>query len=88
MQTTAIYPNRINDKNRVEIDLNLEEFGDDKTKFILPNNDLFAIGYNRIVYGDHGPYVEFLMDNIHIDLVGKYNKIDYDNSDLNNILIE
>eukprot|EP00933_Yihiella_yeosuensis_P021438 TRINITY_DN16951_c2_g1_i1.p1 TRINITY_DN16951_c2_g1~~TRINITY_DN16951_c2_g1_i1.p1 ORF type:complete len:374 (+),score=41.08 TRINITY_DN16951_c2_g1_i1:96-1124(+) len=53
--------NRERDKNRVESALGLSEFGDSATEFYsvrcggLP----IGLGYDRIVYGDHGPYVEF-----------------------------
>jgi hypothetical protein len=57
MQSTAVYPNRITDKQKLEATLGLEEFGDNRTCFQY--QVLIAQGYNRIVYGDHGPYVEF-----------------------------
>lgn len=78
--STAIYQNRINDKNRVEIDLNLNEFGNSTTIFMLKNNIKFAIGYNRIVYGDHGPYIEFEKNHICCKLFSKFNNvIDFEN---------
>lgn len=73
MNTTAIYENRVNDKLRLEIDLGLEEFGDDAVKFFLPDKTIFAIGYVRIVYGDHGPYIEFTKNQIKAKLFSKYN---------------
>lgn len=57
--TTAIYPNRVKDKNRIERSLKLDENGDDTTKFYSKNDTLLFVGYDRIVYGDHGPYIEF-----------------------------
>jgi len=66
--------NRLKDLWRVERTLNdLNEVGDDTTVFrelILPNVSaesrppnnkpvVFAVGYERVVYGDHGPYIEF-----------------------------
>lgn len=67
MKTTAIYPNRIKDKKKVEEELGLKEFGDETTEFYTTKFTKIFVGYDRIVYGDHGPYVEF--DPRH--LVGK-----------------
>jgi hypothetical protein len=79
-QTTAIYPNRLEDKQELEEKLTLPEQGDETTEFHLPNGILFARGYRRIVYGDLGPYVEFALDHIHCQLLAKFNNdIDYDN---------
>lgn len=64
LKTTAIYPNRVEDKKRVETELSLPEFGNDSLYFYTPKMSLFARGYIRVVYGDHGPYIEF--DNSHI----------------------
>lgn len=71
--TTAIYPNRVKDKAQVESALGLREKGDDVTKFYTDKGNLFAIGYNRVVYGDHGPYVEFERKHIKISLLKKFN---------------
>jgi hypothetical protein len=71
MESTAIYPNRIEDKTEVESKLKFNEFGDSATKFYIKGN-LFAVGYQRIVYGDHGPYVEFSKENICCFLKPKY----------------
>lgn len=62
--TTAIYPNRQKDKRRVEALYRLEEFGSPDRKFYSPRGLLLAIGYKRMVYGDHGPYIEFAPENI------------------------
>jgi hypothetical protein len=65
--------NRLRDLWRVQRQLKLSEGGDDTTVFrerIQPNlsfenrphNDtpvVFAVGYERVVYGDHGAYIEF-----------------------------
>jgi len=53
--------NRERDKMRVETSLGLSEFGDPVTEFYAAKSGLMpvALGYERIVYGDHGPYVEF-----------------------------
>lgn len=70
--------NRLRDCWRVHRQLNLSEVGDDTTIFrerILPNVSpahrpangkpvIFAVGYERIVYGDHGPYIEFSQSQI------------------------
>lgn len=57
--STACYPNRQRDRLRVEATLGLLEFGNAETAFYTPIGTLFAVGYRRVVYGDHGPYVEF-----------------------------
>jgi len=62
--STAIYLNRIKDKSFVDEFLGLYEFGNKekliKTKF----NSIIAKGYLRILYGDHGAYLEFLREHI------------------------
>jgi hypothetical protein len=70
--TTAIYPNRVADKQKVEMLLSLMEEGNGSTRFFTKKGTLFATGYTRVVYGDHGPYVEF--DRVHIksELVHKF----------------
>merc|ERR1719191_312332 len=66
--TTAILPNRRRDKARVECLLGLPEFGDKVTEFLkLNGGKRLAVGYNRIVYGDHGPYIEFTASQINWD---------------------
>lgn len=71
--TTAIYPNRIEDKNTLDMEIDLYEFGDENTPFIK-NGVVFSIGYNRVVYGDHGPYVEFDISSIQCELKSKFGK--------------
>merc|ERR1712129_65129 len=54
--------------------LKLIEVGDDETVFrerSLPSSSsdkrppvVFAVGYDRVVYGDHGPYIEFSKSQI------------------------
>ena len=55
--------NRKRDKNRVESELFLAEFGSTECNIHFFNaanrQQLIAVNYNRIVYGDHGPYIEF-----------------------------
>jgi len=70
--------NRLRDLWTVERQLRLNEIGDDRTIFrelvqpyvspgCRPYNDVpvvFAVGYERIVYGDHGAYIEFASHHI------------------------
>lgn len=64
--TTAILPNRERDRMRVENGLGLPEFGDTTTEIYAVQSGLLpvALGYDRIVYGDHGPYVELAAHHI------------------------
>lgn len=64
--TTALLANRERDKDRVESSLGLPEFGDAVTKFYAVRSGMvhIAIGYDRVVYGDHGPYVELSKDHV------------------------
>jgi hypothetical protein len=74
--TTAIYPNRQEDKLILEERLNLKEDGISNIEFHIPFGPLFAKGYSRIVYRDHGPYIEFSENQIKIELLSKFgNKI-------------
>ena len=73
LETTAKYPNRIKDKKKIETLYNLEEFGDSCREFFSLSGTLIAIGYNRVVYGDHGPYVEFEESNFKSNLDRKFN---------------
>lgn len=61
LSSTAMLPNRERDKWRVEDSLGLSEFGDTTTEFYAVKSGMVpaALGYDRIVYGDHGPYLEF-----------------------------
>lgn len=81
--TTAIYPNRIKDKQKLEemYGHSLSESGSENVRFFTQLDSLVAEKYIRIVYGDHGPYVEFLKNQIIWDQwycersgVGYYNK--------------
>lgn len=64
--STAFLPNRESDKRRVEETLGLSEFGDNSTQFYAARSGLVpvGVGYDRIVYGDHGPYVELSTHHI------------------------
>ena len=69
MITTAIYENRIKDKKEIYSQFwpFIAEFGDPKVIFKTINDYIICEGYNRIVFGDHGPYIEFLKENIYFD---------------------
>lgn len=56
--STAIYPNRVADKAIIESSYDLPERGCARS-FMTVGGTLFAERYVRVVYGDHGPYVEF-----------------------------
>lgn len=79
--TTAIYSNRLADKQELEAKTGLSEEGNDSQEFrIETDGPIFAKGYLRIVYGDHGPYIEFDRKHIKLNLKSKFNNpIDYDN---------
>jgi hypothetical protein len=84
MKSTAIYPNRIEDKEKLERECHLPEFpkapGFDVFPTFESEGQLIAKGYERIVYGDHGPYIEFTKEQIVAPLASKFgNKIDFDN---------
>eukprot|EP00971_Amphidinium_carterae_P266851 5293319-Amphidinium_carterae.1 len=66
MSSTAVVANRERDKSRVESELGLKEFGDLTTEFYAAKCGFLPVakGYSRIVYGDHGPYVELDPQNI------------------------
>jgi len=72
LQTTAKYPNRVRDRKKIETLYCLEEFGDSSREFFTSKGTLIAIGYTRIVYGDHGPYVEFTLENFATTLKPKF----------------
>lgn len=71
-QTTAVYPNRIADKEKVERELGLPEFDDDQIELYTKRGTLFSRGYVRIVYGDHGPYIEFTPEQVICGLKKKF----------------
>lgn len=73
-QTTAIYPNRQKEKAELEKATGLDEFGNETQEFYTSRGTLFAVGYSRIVYGDHGPYLEFRKDQIRCTLRGKFSR--------------
>ena len=63
-QSTAIYPNRRRDKERVERLWGLPEHGESPALFYTHNGSLFAHGYTRVVYGDHG-YCQLAPNGLH-----------------------
>jgi len=62
--STAIYPNRLQDKAKLETDTDLVECGSPSLFFYSTKGSLLAQGYVRIVYGDHGPYTEHVREQI------------------------
>jgi hypothetical protein len=62
--STAIYPNRVRDKEKLENACDLIEGGSARFIFKTAGGLEIAQGYIRITYGDHGPYIEFLPSQI------------------------
>lgn len=65
--TTAIYPNRIQDKARVEKLIGLPEVPQipgETFEFFTPAGTLFARTWVRVVYGDHG-YCQLAPNGLH-----------------------
>lgn len=62
--TTILFPNRERDSMRVQRALHIAEFGNPNTRFTSLSGHHIATGYLRVVYGDHGPYVEFHVNNM------------------------
>lgn len=63
-KTTVIYPNRFIDRSALESLTDLKEEGSKGFIFLTKKSTEIARGYIRIVYGDHGPYIEFLKSQI------------------------
>lgn len=65
-KTTADTWNRIRDRCRIECFLEIPEHGNAKTHFIDPESptSVVAVGCQRVVYGDHGPYIEFRPEEV------------------------
>jgi hypothetical protein len=57
LNTTAIYPNRVKDKERVEA-MGLPEFPSGPITLRTKAMTHICNEYVRVVYGDHGPYIE------------------------------
>lgn len=51
--------------------MGLREEGGEEPLY-LPTGGLFATGYQRVVFGDRGPYVEFTRGQIVAQLVSKF----------------
>lgn len=78
--STAIYPNRLEDKKQLEETFSLQEEGNCETEFYNSLGLLIAKGYTRIVYGDHGPYIELALENFKCKITTKFNNfVDYNN---------
>jgi hypothetical protein len=67
LKTTVDSANRKRDKERIESTLGLPEFGNEIQKFFTLHGIHIATGYRRIVYGDHGPYIEFERHHVLFD---------------------
>lgn len=63
-RTTAVYPNRVTEKETLERDTDLVEGGSPAMHFFTSRGTLVAKGYIRVVYGDHGAYLEFLQSQL------------------------
>ena len=57
--STVNSPNRLRDQARVEAEHGLSESGRSDVVFEDKRGEVIARGYERLVYGDHGPYIEF-----------------------------
>jgi len=66
-QTTAIYENRIRDRNELFGEIPITEEGNNQTLFYTKHDSLLCTGYERIVFGDHGLYIEFHVEQVNID---------------------
>lgn len=63
--STADSANRKRDRRKVEAKLKLSEVGDDETVFSDGRSgERVAQGYVRVVYGDHGAYIECRPDQV------------------------
>jgi hypothetical protein len=63
-RTTAVYPNRMEEKEALERDTDLVEGGSPAMHFFTTRGTLVAKGYLRVVYGDHGAYLELLKEQV------------------------
>ena len=59
LSTTLGLWNRLRDRSVVQRHLKLAETGDEATVFLDAAEAPVATGYRRMLFGDHGPYVEF-----------------------------
>lgn len=66
--TTIDSPNRVRDAKRIAKEHpDLKEQGNTKTVFTDKNGNVLATGYDRVVYGDHGPYIEFSPNQVNME---------------------
>ena len=73
MQSTAIYENRQHDKKLVEIRFPaLLEFPTGQKVSFRSGTKEVASQYQRVVYGDHGPYIEFKVEDFCLPLRDKF----------------
>lgn len=64
-KSTADSWNRLRDQEKIEGELGLSEHGGTTDFYAKATPDLLvAKGYDRVVYGDHGAYIEFSHDKI------------------------
>ena len=67
-QTTAIYDNRVLNMKELFGEIPLTEEGNQETVFYSKRTKvLLCKGYSRIVFGDHGPYFEFELEQVAFD---------------------
>lgn len=89
--TTLGLANRIADKAKVESKLGLPEGGASFSGEIqTPAGNLIAKGYLRIVYGDHGPYIEFAPSQVRLegwDIRRKGDNAWYDEARLDGVML-
>ena len=52
--------------------MSLPEEGSKDIELWIPSGPLFSRGYTRVVYGDHGPYIEYDRAHIQLDLISKF----------------
>jgi len=62
-ETTAITENRVRDKAWTK-ELGLKEFGEPDGVLCDRDGVVLATGYRRIVFGDHGPYMELTNEQV------------------------
>jgi hypothetical protein len=62
--STVNRSNRELDRARIQEQHNLPEQGSQNYIFYDHNGQVLATGYERVVYGDHSPYIEFTPDQI------------------------
>ena len=51
--------------------MHLPEEGSKDIELWIPSGPLLSKGYERIVYGDHGPYIEYNRHHILLDLISR-----------------